>query len=100
MPKKPYTLFAVHGTQHYIRLWAVMSPAAALIDGVPFVQFGKDTTPYLALEEAIEWAEREAERNPSWATSSNNASGIPGKELIKALHIAREKFNAGSYTEQ
>jgi hypothetical protein len=61
MAKKHKTVFAQsEDGRLYVKLAAVMSPMIALIDALPLTFFGKGKTPYLAIDDAIEWCRKEA----------------------------------------
>jgi hypothetical protein len=73
---------------------AVMGPHALLIvcnDGTPFVYFGRKDGPYLGIDNAISWAERECRENPGWAASL-------GDGILRSLRLAKQKFDAGKAT--
>jgi len=44
-----------------VELRAVMSPVVALLDGLTLVFFGKQKTPFLKIDTAIEWCRKERE---------------------------------------
>lgn len=80
MARKPKTIFAECNGTLYVRLEAVMPFIVALCDGVSMTFFGKKKTdkPYLAIDQAIQWLERETKSYPH------------DKSLTERLEAARE----------
>lgn len=60
MSKRKKTPFAEDkdGTR-YVEIGVVMAPLVAAIDGIPITFFGKEKTPYMKIDAAIEWCQRE-----------------------------------------
>lgn len=84
--KKEKVIYAEHDGVLYVKLHVVMHPITMLIDGIPFTQFGGDETPYMTVEQAIEWSDREA-----------TLSSKPNQYRIQAANLRRalEQFKAG-----
>jgi hypothetical protein len=92
---KKRTVFACNQKELYVELKAIMWPMLAMIDGIGITFFGKGKKPYLKIDTAIQWLEKELTHNPTYPNGKSQ-----GREMLQALKEAKEKFNQGNIIEQ
>lgn len=69
----------------YVTLQAVMHPWVAFFDGLPMTFFGKKRDkPYLELDQALAWAEKEAQ----YSTTA--------QKTLEALRAVKAKIESGN----
>ena len=81
----PYAEDVKTGTL-YVKMAVVMTPLVAMIDGLPFAFFGKGKTPYLSVEQAIEWHENELR-----VTKGKGGN----QKILDVLRKVQSEFKAG-----
>ena len=81
MPKKQPTILAEKNGQFYIKLAASgIHQLAVFADAMPITFFGKEEIPYLKIEEAIDWHQKEIVK-----THGRH----PGKDLDALIELHR-----------
>jgi hypothetical protein len=89
--KTPLAVANIDGQDvHFIDVSYVMEPLVAMFDGIDLTFFGKSKRPYMRLDAAAEWAEREHEHAPC----------EENKKRADALRLIQSQVAAGLCLEQ
>lgn len=73
------------GTRLFVRLDYIASPQVAVRDGLSLWYFGRSKRPYITVEQAIEWTERQCREVQRFKEKR-------GAKMLEALREARHRF--------
>ena len=76
----------------YIRPVGWIHPLVVMVDGLCVTYFD-NKGPYVTIEQAIEWVEKECRENPGYAHELTK--GVSGLQMLESLRSIKARFDDG-----